>query len=181
MLRFLESVDKRIYELVDGTLVEKAMGMRESLLAAFIIQQLRNHIQSTDLGLVSGADGPYRMLHGNVRYPDVGYIPWESIEGDELPDEKIWSITPALAVEVMSESNTEAEIQRKMGELFARGCQLIWVIDPPTRTARAFTSPKKVKVVEPSGDLDGGKVLPGFRLPLASVFASLQRRKRKTR
>src|SRR5437899_6624255 len=47
----------RLYELVDGTLVAKAMGYSESLLALALAGFLRAYVNPRNLGLVSGADG----------------------------------------------------------------------------------------------------------------------------
>src|SRR4051812_33822569 len=48
--------EKRLYELVDGVLVEKPMGFYESILAAFLISRLEAYLQSNPIGLVLGAD-----------------------------------------------------------------------------------------------------------------------------
>jgi len=87
-------------------------------------------------------------------------------------------VAPGLIVEVLSPDHTKAEIDRKLNELFSAGCQLAWVIDPRAKTAKIYTSPKRFKELDESGTLDGGKVLPGFRLPLADLFAAGRRRKK---
>jgi Uma2 family endonuclease len=91
-----------------------------------------------------------------------------------------WSIAPALAVEVLSPTNTKAEIDRKLRELFVAGIKLAWVINPDTRRAKIYTSAKRFKEIDETGTLEGGKVLPGFTLPLAKLFAATRQRK-KTR
>src|SRR6266705_2232546 len=48
--------EKRLYELVDGVLVEKPMGFYESLLAALLIRFLGSFLDVHDLGIVLGAD-----------------------------------------------------------------------------------------------------------------------------
>jgi Uma2 family endonuclease len=118
------------------------------------------------------------MLAPNVRYPDVSFVPWSEVPGDELPEEAIWSVVPALAVEVLSPSNTAAEIDRKIAELFELGTKLVWVIDPPTESAAVYTKGKKPKRVGPGDVLEGGKVLPGFRLPLSDLFAAVKRKRK---
>lgn len=169
-------------ELIDGVLVEKPMGTRESLLGIEVGRLIRNFIEPDDLGVVLGADGLLRLMPGLLRAPDVTYIPWSAFPGGELPDDEIyWSVAPVLSIEVLSPSNTDAEMDRKVRELFAAGCKLAWLIDPRSRSARVFTSPTKTKELGPDGVLDGGKVLPGFKLPLADLFAATKRRKKKPR
>jgi Uma2 family endonuclease len=80
-----------------------------------------------------------------------------------------------LAVEILAEGNTEAEIQRKLAEYFAGGTRLAWIIDPRTRTAREYRGPSDSRLMDESGSLDGTDVLPGFELKLRDLFAELDR------
>jgi Uma2 family endonuclease len=76
---------------------------------------------------------------------------------------------------VLSESNTPAEIKRKRREYFKAGTSLMWVVDPKVRTVTVWTSVKKSQVLTESDTLDGGSVLPGFKLPLKELFSVLDR------
>jgi Uma2 family endonuclease len=162
--------EKRLYELVDGMLVEKPRGYYESLVAAILIQALRNFLDENDLGIALGADGALRLAPGLVRIPDVSFVSWDRFPGRMLPAEPIPDLAPDLAVEVLSAGNTEAEMARKVREYFAAGCRLAWLVDPKTRTARVFTGPDTFTVVAEDGELDGGEVLPGFRVSLREWF-----------
>lgn len=176
LVRFLEAANKRLYELIDRTLVEKAVGMRESMIAAKLIQRLANHVEENDLGLVAGADGPYRLVPGLVRLPDVSFIRWQDVPNESLPDETLSTLTASLVVEVLSSSNTAAEIARKRDQFFAHGCKQFWVVDPETQTVEVFTSITRVKSLSATDTLDGGKILPGFSMPVSVLF-NLERRK----
>ena len=79
-------------------------------------------------------------MPGLVRIPDVTFVSWKRLPGHKLPAEPIPDLIPNLAVEVLSVSNTKAEIDRKIGEYFRVGVQLVWMIDPPTRTAEVYTT-----------------------------------------
>jgi Uma2 family endonuclease len=178
-LRQLEGPTKRICELIDGVLVEKAMATREALLAGVILQTLGIVVEENDLGVLLPGDGMLRLEPGLVRIPDVTFISWDNIPGEEMPDEAIASLAPDLAVEVLSKKNTPAEIDRKLRDYFLAGTKLAWVIDPKTQTAKMYTSPVEFKNVGKRGSLDGGAVVPGFRLPLPDLFSRLKRRKKK--
>jgi Uma2 family endonuclease len=78
---------------------------------------------------------------------------------------------PDLAVEVLSKSNTEKEMKRKLREYFEAGTRLVWLVDPKARTVRVYTSPRKFKLLTEDQTLDGGEVLPGFELSLRKLFA----------
>ena len=174
----IEPIGKSLCELIDGVLVEKAMGILESFLGIHIARLIGNHVEANDLGAVTGADGFIRLGPDLVRAPDVTFVPWSEFPNGEMPeDEAFWSVAPVLIVEVLSPSNTKAEMDRKLTELFAAGCKLAWLIDPRAKTAKVYTSAKKFKQLDATGTLDGGKVLPGFTLPLADLFAATKRKK----
>lgn len=163
-----------ICELIDGVLVEKAMGDRESFLGSFLIVEIGSFVKSRKLGAILGEAGFIRINDDLIRAPDVTFIPWSSFPGKKLPREAWWSVTPGLIVEVLSPSNTKAEIDRKLREFFSLGCKLAWVIDPESQTAKVHTSLTKVKHLDTDGVLNGGKVLPGFKLSLAELFESTE-------
>ena len=70
--------ENRTCELIDGTLVEKAMGLRESLLAMLLVQYLGPFVRLRKLGFVSGPDGTMKLFSGFVRTPDVAFISREN-------------------------------------------------------------------------------------------------------
>ncbi len=81
VLAALKGPHKRLCELVDGVLVEKAMGSRESLLGGVIVRLVGNFVAAEDLGAVLPADGMLRLMPGLVRIPDVSFIAWDNIPG----------------------------------------------------------------------------------------------------
>ncbi|AMV28995.1 hypothetical protein VT84_31665 [Gemmata sp. SH-PL17] len=178
----LARAGKPVCELIDGVLVEKPMGTLESLLGLYIGRLIAAHVEAGDLGVTLGEAGFIRLGENLVRAPDVTFIPWSEFPNDEVPaDEAFWTVAPGLVVEVLSPSNTVAEIDRKLAEFFAVGCKLAWTIDPRAKTARVYTSAKKFKELDEAGILSGGKVLPGFSLALAELFAAPKRKKKKPR
>ena len=173
--RDLLKPDGRLCELVEGVLVEKAMGYDESLLAIELAMTLAAFVKRHRLGEVTGADGTMRLMPGLVRIPDIAFISRRNLPKKGAPRTPIPDLAPDLAVEVLSKANTKAEMKRKLREYFEAGVRLVWLIDPRTRTAMVHTSPKaSTKLVE-GQSLDGGDVLPGFAVPLAELFECLDR------
>ena len=169
----IEARENRLYELIDGVLVEKPMGFRESLVAAYISTALNNFVLPRKLGVVSGADGMMRLFPGLIRIPDVAYVSRERLPDGRVPEEPVPHLVPDLAVEILSEGNTVAEMDRKRGEYFDAGVRLLWFIDPDTRTAVVYSGIDRSTELAGNQNLDGGAVLPGFTLPLQSVFTVL--------
>lgn len=163
---------KHICELVDGVLVEKAMGYYESLLAALLIGFLRRYLEEHDLGIVLGEAGPLRLAPGLVRIPDVSFIAWERFPDRRLPAEPMPDLAPDLAVEILSPGNTGREMERKRAEYFAAGTRLVWIVSPGDRTVQVCTSPADVRLLGEDAILDASPVLPGFRLPIRDWFGA---------
>jgi Uma2 family endonuclease len=176
VIKHLDGDDKRIYELVDGFLVEKDMGMRESIIASQVCRYLGNYLDDRDLGVPFTADGPIRIRKGRIRFPDTGFVSWDRLPGGVIPEDAILDAVPDLVVEVISKGNTPREMELKLKDYFRRGVQLAWYIYPKTETAVVYTSPQSGKPVDKDGALEGGKLLPGFRLPLKKLFAKLRRK-----
>jgi Uma2 family endonuclease len=177
VIRHLDGDNKRIYELVDGFLVEKDMGMRESMIALEVGRHLANYLDDRDLGIAFSTDGPIRIRRGRTRFPDTGFVSWDRLPGGEVPEDAILDAVPDLVVEVISKGNRPREMELKLRDYFRRGVQLAWYIYPKTQTAVAYTSPQSGTPIPKDGVLEGGKVLPGFRLPLKKVFAKLKRKR----
>lgn len=173
VLRILDRTN-RLFELVDGTLVEKVMGAKESFIAIELAILMGIYQRAHgDRGMILGSDGTLRIMPGMVRIPDVSFTFWDRLPGRRVPVEPIPPIAPDLAVEVLSPGNTTGEMNRKLREYFLSGVREVWFIDPDARTARLYRGPEQVERVEPDGEIDGGELLPGFRLPLADLFAKL--------
>jgi len=171
----VERDENLLCELVDGVLVEKGIGYRESLLAIAIARALGDFVLARNLGLVTGADGMIGLFPGLVRIPDVAYVSWDRVPGRKVPAEAIPHFAPNIAVEVLSSSNTAGEMARKRREYFRAGVELLWVVDPNARTLEVFSDPDRSTLLGASQSLDGGTVLPGFVLSLGALFAELDR------
>ena len=105
----------------------------------------------------------------------MAYILLGLLPGRRIPDEPIPKLAPDLAVEVVSESNTRAEMVRKRDEYFRAGTGLVWEVDLRARTVAVYTSPDHSVVLRDADVLDGGAVLPGLTIPLSELFGELDR------
>jgi len=173
VLALRSSPERRLYELVDGVLVEKAMGFRESYLAGVLVTMLSNFVGPRRLGIVLTPDGMVRLAAGLIRIPDVAFISWEHLPDRRLPTEPIPTLAPELVVEVLSVGNTAAEMARKRQEYFSAGVQAVWLIDPRARTVEVYTAPEQSTLLNATHTLEGGTILPGLRLSLRDFFAAL--------
>ncbi len=168
---------KKFVELVNGEPRETMPAGGEH---GGITNQLGRHIGSFveehNLGYVTAAETGYILYKDptpqgkdTVRGPDVGFITLHRLP-EGLP-EKYIPFGPDLAVEVISPGNSADDIQEKIDDYFLpdTGTRLVWVVYPRSKTVNIHTR-EGSKRVGIDGILDGGDVLPGFRLEVARVF-----------
>lgn len=164
--------DDTLYELVDGTLVEKAMGWGETKLEGRLYQLFCRHLEEHDLGEAYVGTGMIRLGKGKVRGPDVSVMLWEHVTTAEEDEKNPIARTVAdLVVEVISRSNTPKEMARKRKEYFKAGTQVVWQVYPKTKTVEVYTSPGRFRTLGIDDTLDGGAVMPDFRLPVRTLFS----------
>jgi Uma2 family endonuclease len=107
------------------------------------------------------------------RRPDVAYVSFERWAKDrEMPAANTWDVTPNLISEIASPTDLVEETMEKIEEYFRSGVQLVWVVYPTQRLVQVCESLKSWRVLSDDEVLDGGFVLPQFRLPLKEFFIS---------
>ncbi len=168
----LVSDDDKLYELVDGRRVEKVMGYYECGIASVLGEYLAVFVRSHRLGRVRVETpfliDPTRKLE---RRPDVAFVSFDRWPRERrLPRANACPVVPDLTVEVVSPTNTANEVQRKRHEYFQAGVRAVWVVFPDQFEVYAYISPTNVRILTRSDELDGGEVIPGFRLPVAALF-----------
>jgi Uma2 family endonuclease len=166
----LEARENRLFELVDGILVEKVMGFYESYLAMRLGRFLLTFVEQHDLGIVAGADGMLRLAPGLVRIPDVSFVSWARLPQRHIPRQPIPDLVPDLAVEVLSAGNTPREMDQKLQEYFAAGVRLVWYVLPDHQEVHIYTAPDQREVITADDNLYGGEVLPEFVLPIRRLL-----------
>lgn len=171
----IQQQEGMLCELVEGVLLEKAVGYNESSLAVFLAGLLNAFVIPRNLGIVTGPDGTVELMANLVRIPDVAFTSWDRLPGRRRPASPVPHLAPNLAVEVLSSGNTPGEMAAKRQDYFAAGVQLVWEIDPDARVVVVYTSPTQSKTLGPTDTLDGGIALPGFTLPIQELFSELDR------
>ena len=156
--RRLEWLEERIHEVVSNNL-SSGIAMR---LAGLVTAQ----VVMGDLGLVTGADGGYKV--GKGRYiPDFAFI--AKAKQADYTREAYNSIPPDLVIEVISPSNTKAEIAKKTKHYLAVGAT-VWAVDPIAVTIKVDVPGQATRVLGLEDTLDGGEVLPGFAVAVRKIF-----------
>jgi Uma2 family endonuclease len=170
----LSIADDELYEIIDGKRVGlPPMGIQAAWIASLLVQYLGPFGLAQNLGRTVG-EGLFRLplpIDRNRR-PDVAFVAYDRwAKGRPLPEsDNAWDVLPNLAVEVISPTDLAEEVQVKVGEYFQAGVTWVWVVYPRTRQLHVYESPSSIRVLSRTDELDGGKVLPGFRLMLTELF-----------
>ncbi len=124
-LRLPEPLDA-FYELVEGELVTVSPGMlRHNLIRDKLLILLKTFVESRKLGTVV-SEQSFHLFRDTVRVPDVSFVR----AGRQVPLDKLPVGAPDLAVEVVSPSNTPRELDARISDYFAAGCQRVWLVYP---------------------------------------------------
>ena len=151
-------------------------GGAHGVVAGTVFAALNAFVAAQQLGLCF-PDGTGFLLPGlgdTVRSPDAAFL-----RADKLPrhgfDSGWIAAAPDLVVEILSPSETAADLEGKLRDYAAAGTQLIWVVDPALRVVavKAANAPER-RLSEPD-TLEGDAVLPGFAIPVARLFAGVAR------
>ncbi len=163
----------KFYEIVNGQRVEAPpMGAWAGTIATQLLFYLQSFSRPRKLGYAV-VEVLFRMRPDlPQRRPDLAFVARERWPLPAAPteDPPTLDVVPNLAVEVVSPTNAAAEIFGKVQEYFSAGAQLVWVVYPLQRSIQVFESSHQSRVVREGDELDGGTVLPGFRLSLTELF-----------
>ncbi len=85
------------------------------------------------------------------------------------------TLIPGLAVEILSDGNTDREMSAKLHVYFEAGVRLVWYVSPETRTDTMWREQEHSIQVPADGLLDGLDVLPGLQISLSEFVARLGR------
>lgn len=157
----------RLFELIEGEIVEKVASFTPSKIASRINYYFVDFNMKHDLGDVTAADGGYIMSPKSVFMPGVGFISKARLPQE--PDREA-PVPPDLAVEVKSPTDSIRKMRLKAEKYLDYGTQLVWLVFPDDQTVEVYKPDADVITIGIDGTLDGGDVLPGFTLAVKDIF-----------
>ena len=105
-----------------------------------------------------------------VRGPDLSYVRASRIPTGGRP-KAFWTISPDLAVEIVSPSETIGTVREKVRDFLTAGTPLVWTVYPDTREVVAHTPDGLARTYTEDDILEHPDVLPGFSCKVAELFA----------
>ena len=160
------------YELVKGELIRMSpTGHEHGVVAMNIAGPLHQHVKSNNLGAVYAAETGFMIEENSdtVRAPDVACVQTSRInEAGKV--QGYWRGAPDLAVEVVSPSDTVANIEGKVADWLQAGARMVWVVSPKLRTVAVYRSLTEIVMLTEKDTLEGGDCVPGFQVAVAEIF-----------
>jgi len=164
-------------ELIRGQLREKPMTRRnrwhsaaEVSIAYFLQSWLES--QPKPHGLVVGGEAGFRLRRNpdSTVGIDVAFVSAEVAANE--PDAPYFEGAPVLAVEILSPSDKQEEIDEKVELYLEMGVAIVWVVNPRFRTVVVFRAHAAPEMFNEHQELSAEPHLPGFRISVARLFAS---------
>ncbi|OYT69161.1 MAG: hypothetical protein CFK49_12505 [Armatimonadetes bacterium JP3_11] len=169
--------DGKPRELVRGEVIEKMpVNLEHGSLAQWIGTLLTNYqtqIRQYLGEVVSETGFVIRYPDADtVRAPDVAFIRKERIP--EPRPATFVEIVPDLVVEIVSPNDAYAEILDKVDEFLQAGTTVVWVVDPRRHKVEVYHRDAPMQILHAGDTLTCEDLLPGFKLPLKTLFGGLQ-------
>lgn len=168
---FPESAER--WELVRGELRRMAPGnpahgYRASRAAfrlmAYAEERGLGHVYVADTGFILGRNPD------TVRAPDAAFVSAERIPPEGEPETGYWAIAPDLVVEIVSPSESRADLEEKVADYLRAGTRLVWALHARTRTATVYRPGSPPRRLGEDDLLGGEDVLPGFSCRVADLL-----------
>jgi Uma2 family endonuclease len=160
------------YELVKGELIRMSpTGQKHGSITIALTVPLARYVQDQRLGKVYAAETGFKLESNpdTVLAPDIAFVAKEKLDLTSEA-EGYWFGAPDLAVEVTSPSDRVSQVEKKVMQWLEFGARLVWVVSPKLQTVTVYRSLADITVLTEKDMLDGGDVLPGFRIPVAEIF-----------
>ena len=162
-------------ELVRGHIQEMSpASAAHGLVSGTVFHLLATHVRQNRLGACFADSTGYTLpnLLNTVRAPDASFV-----RRDRLPANGVGAgyleMAPDLAVEVLSPSESRAEISAKLADYRVAVTPLVWLVDPATRTVTVICTGETDVILDAGQVLTGGIVVPGFHCKVRDLFEGL--------
>lgn len=159
-------------DLIRGELVVSSYAtMGQGLAAANLAGLLWNFVRKHQRGAayVGGAGFMLGRDPDTVLTPDIAFLRTKHRPSHTGRDEFVTG-PPDIAIETISTWDVQHVLQTKLLLYLDAGTPLVWIVEPLTKTVTVFQSPANGRILRADDELDGGDVLPGFRVKVAEVF-----------
>ena len=159
-------------ELILGEVVELTPpGVRHGRIQARMARLLEEFVDRSRLGDFVTTESGYRLRSepDTVRAPDVAVVSAARV-ADYEDEIGYLPFAPDLAVEVVSPSDSFADVETKARMWLEHGTRMVWVVEPDSRRVLVYETGKDRRDLALDEVLETGDILPGFSVPVTRLF-----------
>jgi Uma2 family endonuclease len=168
----MASGGKRL-ELVEGELHEMApAGWEHGDVSLNLSTPVDSHVRKHDLGKCVAAETGFllRTNPDTVRAADLAFVSKARLRRLKFAP-GFFPGPPDLAVEVLSPWDRLGEVEEKIADWLRAGTKQVWVVHPRQKTVAIYRKNQEPLVLTSKDTLQGGALLPGFKLAVKALFA----------
>ncbi len=161
------------YELIRGELVKRmSAGFEHGTCSGNITISMGAYAQAHGLGRILVAEPTFLLATDpdHARIPDVAFVSAERLHLIE-DRARAFPAAPDLAVEVISPTDRLTQVREKVADWLAHGVRMVIVVNPRNRAVEVHRPQRDVVTLTEADTIDGGDVVPGWRMRVADVFA----------
>jgi Uma2 family endonuclease len=162
----------RVERLATGEiLVMTPSGYKNNLREAYVVHELFAWAEGDGRGEVVSSNAGFKLPDGSTLSPDAGWVELSRVAAlSEGERERFLPFAPDFLIEILSPSDSLAELDAKMEQWIANGVRLAWRIDPFGGTVAVYAAGVEPVVLERPEIVEGTGPIAGFKLRMARVW-----------
>jgi Uma2 family endonuclease len=161
----------RIERTAGGRIVVKlGTGGKTSNRNADLTAQLHARARKDARGIAFDSNALFLLPNRAILSPGAAWVARARLDGiRERDKERILPLCPDFVVELTSPSDRLPEVQEKMVEWMANGCELGWILDPARMQVHVYRE-KSVDIRTPITEIAGDRPVENFMLDLTGIW-----------
>ncbi|MBK9750255.1 MAG: Uma2 family endonuclease [Chloroflexi bacterium] len=159
--------DARRFELIDGDIVEKMPTFLHSFIVSVLMLAIGKYLEQNPIAwILPELRSQLPNDDENALIPDLSVV--LKLEGRKVIRQHA-PYMPEIAIEVQSPNQSEAALIAKAHAYVKHGAKVVWLVLIDKQAVLVLTATGQ-QLIPLDGMLSGGDVLPGFSIPVASLF-----------
>jgi Uma2 family endonuclease len=163
----------KVERLASGEiLVLTPSGFENNRREAYIVAELFAWAEANGRGTAFSSNAGFNLPDGSTLSPDAGWIQSSRIQAlSEYERERYLPFAPDFVIEILSPSDSLAELDAKMEQWIANGARLGWRIDPYGGTVAIYAAGTAPQLLNRPEIVKGAGLVDGFELKMARIWA----------
>ena len=167
-LKLPENSD-RLFELIDGEIVEKMPTTEHGVIAALFATFINIYLFTNPIGWVAVESRHHPAKDKrNDRLPDICFVNKDR----SITKRGSAPYIPDLCIEIQSPDDSAKKMADKATFYLANGAKMVWLVYPGKQLVETLTLDNR-ELLGIEDTIDGGDVVPGFRLPVKQIFPTV--------